>query len=179
MRLAPISHLFRALLVASLVSTSGCGGGGGGGDDFFGAAIVDIGASPRDIDTGDRMVVRAFLSSVNDDGLMLKFRFPKELRYVLDSARLIVDEDDRDATPQVSVTVDNDSFLVFFLAQSDFNDDANGMVEFQLEADDELSNGEVEVDPDVDDPLIDDDTEFDPENPEFGAEAAVSISVRD
>ncbi len=185
MRIPPphSSSLFRSLtlVMASLVSLVGCGGGGGGGDDeFFGAAVVDIAASPRSIDTGDRSVVKAFLSEVNDDGLMLKFRFPKELRYVLDSARLYVDGDDdgQDATPDVSVTVDNDSYLVFFLPQDDFDDDDRGVVEFQVEADEEISDAEVEVDPDVDDPLIDNDVEFDSENPEFGAEASVSITVR-
>lgn len=171
-----------AVLTLGATSLTGCGGGGGGGgDDFLGAAVVDITASPRSIDTGDRSVVRAFLSAVNEDGLMLKFRFPKELRYVLDSARLFVDgdEDGRDASPNVSITVDNDSYLVFFLAQDDFDDNQRGIVQFQLEADDKVSDGEVEVDPDVDDPLIDNEGEFDPENPEFGAEASVSISVQD
>lgn len=173
-----LSHYILTSMLLPL-ALAGCGGGGGGGgEDFLGAAVVDIGASPRQIDTGDRTVVSAFLSSVNEDGIALKFRFPKELRYVLDSSRLIVDGDERDASPKVSITVDNDSFLVFFLAQDDFDDNANGVIQFQLEADEEISDGEVEVDPDVDDPLIDNNSEFDPENPEFGAEASVSISVR-
>lgn len=181
-RLLAAPALVAQLLIApALFTVTGCGGGGGGGDgdDFLGAALVEVAASPRNIDTGDRTAIRAFLSEVNDDGLMLKFRFPKELRYVLDSASLVIDEDDRDISPRVKITVDNDNFLVFFIAQDDFDDDARGIVEFQLEADDTVSEGEVEVDPDVDDPLIDNDSEFDPENPEFGAEASVSISVRD
>lgn len=176
----PTPQLLLAL-GALLMTVPGCGGGGGGGgdDDFLGAAVVDVGASPRSFDTGDRTVIRAFLSEVNDDGLMLKFRFPKELRYVLESAALIVDDNDRDISPKVKVTVDNDNYLVFFLAQDDFDDNQRGVVEFQLEADDTVTDGEIEVDPDVDDPLINNNTEFDPENPEFGAEASVNVNVRD
>lgn len=180
-RISVSSLIPYSLALVLLPALTGCGGGGGGGDDFLGAAVVDIVASPRNIDTGDRSVVKAYLTDVNEDGLMLKFRFPKELRYVVDSARLVVDSDTdgRDASPDVSVTVDNDSYLVFFLPQDDFDDNQRGIVEFQVEADEEISDGEVEVDPDVDDPLIDNGVEFDPENPEFGAESSVSISVRD
>lgn len=172
----PLSH-FLATAVVTLPLLS-CGGGGGGGDDsFVGAAIVAISASPTEIDTGDRTLVSTEVIEVNEDGIALKFRFPTELNYVPASARLLVDNNDEDASPDVMTDVDDSTFLVFYLSENDFGSNGEGRLEFQLEAQDELSNQEIEVDADVDDPLIENDEEFDPENPEFGAEDSVIVDV--
>lgn len=163
----------------ALALLSSCGGGGGGGDDFVGAGLVTVRSSPSTIDTGDRMLVTAEVSDLHENGILLKFRYPAGLDYVLDSAELLPQGTDNpsDIGPAVNAQQDGETFLVFFLQRSQFGSEERGTVSFQLEGIDRVQSGEIEVDADVNDPLVDDSAEFDPESPEFGAEDATSVSV--
>lgn len=165
------------MIASSLIS---CGGGSGGDDGgFIGAANVSLRVSPDKIDTGDRSKVTINITDIHENGILLKVKVPKQLAYVPDTAFLYVNSDEKDIGPDKNVTKDNDSFLVFFLDQADFNDEDEGRIEFQLVGNDKVSEKEVQVDADVNDLQIVDSEEFSAESPEFGAEDAVSLEVTD
>jgi hypothetical protein len=156
---------------------SSCGGGGGGGGDFVGAAQVQLQASPTIIDTGDRMLVKARISDVNDNGIALKFRYPTGLSYVPSSSSLLAGNHSLDISPAVNVIEGNYKFLVYYIPQSDFGENARGTVELLLEGSSRVLEGALEVDADVDNPLIGNDKEFDPKTPEFAAEDSIAVEV--
>jgi hypothetical protein len=175
---APL-RLFGILALFALPLLTACGGGGGGDDeDFAGAGNASMRVTPTTIDIGDRAQIRIEISQINEDGIIVKIRMPEGIRYVPDTAQLLVDGDETDLTPDRDVLVDDDVFVVFFLEQEDFDDDFRGVLELQIKGLEKVSSGDIEVDIDVDDPLIPNDIEFDPEEPEFQAEDSVTISVR-
>ena len=165
-------------LAASVGVLTACGGGGGGGGDFIGAAEVYLDVNPETFDTGDRSEIRASIDQVDENGIFLKFKFPKAVSYVKNSAFLQSDGDDIDVSPSVNRDVGNDTYLVFILARHLFDEGGGGELRFQVEGDQEVTTGTIEVDADVDDPLIANDHEFSAQNPEFGAEDSVDIQVR-
>ncbi len=162
---------------AILLSLSGCGGGGGGSDDYIGAATVELQVSPTMIDTADRMLVRARLGEVNDNGLALKFRYPLGLNYVPSSSSLTADNQSMDISPSVNLVEGNFRYLVYYIPQSFFGKNKRGTVELLLEGVSRVLQGEVQVDADVDNPLIDNSSEFDSKNPDFAAEDFVEVKV--
>lgn len=167
------------IVIGCIFALANCGGGGGGGGGFIGAAQVSLSASPTTIDSGDRMLVRAQISRVHENGILLKFRYPDALTYVLDSAILTVNGKEIDASPSTNAAKDGDIYLVYFFSQGIFDEDFQGEFSMQLEGTSALNSGTLEVDSDVDDPLIDDSVEFDIENPEFVPEDSVSVRVMD
>lgn len=170
---------FRAFLIlgVTLLATGCGGGGGGGGNSFVGAAEVTIQASPQTIDTGDRALVTANVSDVHKSGILLKFHFPSSLRYVPNSAELVVAGSESELAPGFNVSIDNETYLVFFLGDRDFPSARSGVFRFEVQAVTKLANGEIEVDADVDDPEIANAEEFNPEAPEFEAQDAARIEV--
>ncbi len=168
-----------AILVLSFALLTGCGGGGGGGG-FSGAGNASISTRPDSIDIGDRTKVTIDISSVNEDGIIVKVKFPEGLTYVPDTSILTVDDDRNDIGPDISViNNDDDRFLVFFFTEDDFDRDGNGKLEFELKGNEVVKNGSVEVDIDVDDPNIANGSEFDPEDPQFQEEDTAYIEVID
>lgn len=174
-----VTLLRYTFLVPALLVLTSCGGGGGGGDDFIGAARAEISASPREVDSGDRVQVRIRIQEVHENGIALKVRFPAGLEYVADSSTLEVDDAERTIAPTELETVEEQVYLVYYLSQADMGDDEQGELIFQLEGRTEVDDGEIEVDPDVDDPDVSNSTEFNVETPEFGAEDSVFITVVD
>lgn len=172
--LSPLLGL--ALIAAPLLSGCG-GGGGGGGDDFIGAAQLSMTASPRRIDTGDRTEVRIDISRLHPNGIALKIRFPAGLDYVTSSSVLEVDDTDIDVTPSINQEKASDVYLVYYISPEQIEEEATGVLLFELEGKKELKEGSIEVDADVDDPEIDNATEFDIDKPQFGAEQEVTIEV--
>ncbi|MBN8550005.1 MAG: hypothetical protein J0M12_11875 [Deltaproteobacteria bacterium] len=177
-----INKILRSLSVLLICATSiiGCGGGGGGGgsgDGFVGAADSSIEVSPSSIDTGDRTQVTISLSSIHDNGIVLKVRYPKGLAYVPSSAFLNVNNKQVDIGPQKNQTKETYTYLVFFLTADQFGTDGEGEVIFELVGNSAVEEGLVEVDADVNDPLTDDGTEFNVNKPEFGTEESADISV--
>ena len=171
---------FLILLALVLLASQLCScGGGGGGDSFVGAAKVSLSVDPNKIDTADQSEVRMMLSHVHPEGILLKLKFPVGLEYVRDSAILKVDGSEDPISPSVNKKKDNDRYLVFFLSQDQFGQDAEGEVRLQLTAVDPVAAGMVEVDPDVNDPRVRDSKEFDIDAPEFVAEDAEDIQVVD
>jgi len=166
-----------AVVCLLILSLGACGGSSGGGDDFAGAGRVSVSASPKEIDIGDRQKVTVDISDTNDDGVILKMRYPSGLSYVQDSSFLEVDERELDIGPQVNADDGNEVYLVYFFPKSLFDENGDGVLTFLLEGNDEVTRGKIEVDIDVDDPLIDDSNEFDTSNPEFQSEDEVDIKV--
>ena len=161
--------------LATITLLAGCGsGGGGGGDggDFVGAALVQIDASPRSIDTADRTQLRVEISDVHEDGIYLKIRYPEGLKFVGNSSVLVVNGGETDLAPIINQPAENGNFLIYSFDQDDFGRDLNGELRLQLEAIDELAGGFIEVDADVRTQQA-----FDVENPNFGAEDGVEIEV--
>jgi hypothetical protein len=181
-----ISQISCMVLVAA-TSFLGCGGGGGGGGSgtFYGAANVNVRATPNKIDSGDRTQVNIELSEVHENGIAVKIRFPAGLRYVPGSSFLLVDEKEIDVDPTVLQTDDSEdiTYIVIYLSQSQFRRSSeeyngeSGTLLVQLEGRETVINGEIEVDPDVDDPAEGNDVEFDIKNPEFVSESSASIEV--
>ena len=175
-----------ALCVASMLALtlSSCGGGGGSDDSFVGAASVSISLQPSEIDSGDRIELSAELSSVHENGIALKFRYPEGLKYVASSAFLLIETKEIDLTPTVNQSsTDNEIYLVFYIPQSSFRrggkpyEGESGTVVLQLEGIDAISDGLVEVDPDVDDPDQPNATEFSIDSPEFDAQDKAYVTV--
>ncbi len=169
-----LKALLTLFLSLSLIS---CGGGGGGDGDFVGAGTVSISVSPSIIDVGDRMRIRVDMGDINDDGVILKLRFPDGLRYVPNTGSFEVDGNEDDIEPDINQESENDIYLVLFLDADDFGEGRNGVVFVQLEGIEQTSTGKVEVDLDVNDAEIPDNGEFDIEEPEFQAEDQRDIKV--
>ncbi len=165
------------VLAGCLILSSCGGGGGGGGDGFRGAGDVNLSVEPSSIDVGDRMLVTAEISNINEDGIIVKFEYPEQLSYVLNTAYLEVDGDEVDIGPSANVTVDGVTYLVFFLSIDELGDNNFGRLYVQLRGDSEVSKESVRIDLDVDDPLIDNPGEFDPNDPEFQAVDEQGIEV--
>ena len=170
---AKLSTFFAILALTALLPACG---GGGGGDDFVGAGNVSIRVSPGTIDVGDRLQVTIEVTEVNEDGVILKFQYPRGLSYVPNSAFLIVDGEELDVGPTINQSIDDETFLVFFFSNEIFGDNDRGDLEFQLRGDDE-ADGEIGVDIDVDNPLVGNDIEFQITAPEFQAEDKVTVEV--
>ncbi len=175
--------IYRAIALGCvLLTAASCGSGSGDGDSsFIGAAVVSISTSPKVIDTGDRTKVQVTIDDVHPDGIALKIFYPHGLEYVENSAVLKIDDSTVNVPPAVNrsagSTLRSGTYLVFFFPANLFSE-GRGILNFELEASDIVQRGEIAVDADVDDPLIENPGEFDIENPEFGAEDAVEISVR-
>jgi hypothetical protein len=180
-----LSKLALSLIAAStlcLASLTGCGGDGDDDSDspnYSGAARVIVRNSPARIDTGDRTKVRINISNINENGIMLKILYPDGLRFVPNSAELVLDSDpenEDELTPAHNVEGDDGMFLIFYLSEDDL-DQENGVLSFELEGISSVREGKIEVDADVNDPLIDDATEFNAQDPEFLSESESSIEV--
>ena len=171
--------LQKCLPVALLAFAIGCGGSSG--SDFLGAATISIRVVPSVIDTGDRVRVIITIDDVNENGIALKVRAPMQLDYVPDSSTLDTDGSDDPLPEPQMFTIDDDNYLIYYLAQSLFGDDGfrSGILVFEFEANNETEEALVEADADVDDPLISNATEFNPDNPEFSAEDFAVVIITD
>lgn len=177
MRNIVVSSFTCIALISLSIFTTACGGGGGD-DEVTGAARVRIQASPSTIDTGDRTLVRTNISELHRDGILLKFFYPEGLDFVLDSATLEIDGRELSVFPAFNGLDERGIYLVFFLGEEEFGTRKEGILRFELEANDAVNDGEITVDADVDDRLISNDEEFDVSNPEFEPEDGASIDVR-
>jgi hypothetical protein len=172
------SWILAPVVFGSTLALTSCGGGGGG-SDFFGAGVVSIAISPSDIDVGDQARVRVQVSEANEDGIILKVRFPDGLRYVPNSSVFEPnDQSEVDFAPDVNVTTDGDVYLVFFMNDDEFGTKHSGELQFQLEGISEVDDGRVEVDIDVDDLEIPNQNEFNVEDPEFQEEDSSRVDVQ-
>ena len=163
--------LFIILGCFILCVLSACGGSGSS-TGYSGAANVNIDASPQDLDVGDRTTVELDISDVNSDGIILKIRYPIELEYIAGTAKLYVDGDSRSATPSTIDSVNDETYLVFRITESNLGDNNHGTLAFQLRGASGIEDAKIAIDPDVDST-----TPFDPQNPEFETLVDVSVNV--
>lgn len=173
-------QLTLSLIFAVSVLSCGLGGGGGGGGDELVAADVSIVASPRQIDSGDRIRVTIFMSDIKEDGLLLKLRYSSRLAYVRNSSTVTVDGDNVSVNPGANETINNNlTYLVYDLPHSTFGDNDNAQIELILEGQGRLSEGEIEVDADFNDPSQSFSQKFSVLSPEFDPKAFVRVTIND
>lgn len=170
--------LLTLLLIAAAATFFGCGGGGGGGGGFFGPAIFSIQATPTSIFVGDRTLVTAQFEQVNEDGIVVAFRYPTALSYVRASAVLEVEDDEVELTPLVNGVNDNNVYLVFVLPHSAFGEDSRGTLSLQLLGISKNDEAKIELDPSIRDLDVPDNQQFILENPIFGTDTRVTVEVR-
>jgi hypothetical protein len=173
--------LTASLLMVLVVSLAACmGGGGGGGSDFVGAAIVNIDTTPNRIDPGDRSATRVLLNEVHENGILLKIRFPKGIKYVENSAKFrsdVVEEEE-----EIDAIFNDDSedgfvYVVFCLPSSKFGDDRQGELNLELVGVSAVSDGRLGADPDVRESRSGSTCTFKIKNPEYNAEDDIKIEV--
>lgn len=180
--------LQKALPIFLLAYASGCGGGGGSdGNSFGGAAQISLSNSPNTIDTADRTQVTVNIKNVIETGIVLKIRYPVELAYSVNTARLKLDSEDvyTAVTPAFTGTNGRYKYIVFLFPRSVFgsysatdqtpSETAN--LSLQLEGKERLKNGVIQADADVKDPTITDSNQFDIAEPKFEASTEASIAV--
>ena len=137
-------------------------------------------SKPSIIDTGDRTQINIYTSQVHNNGILLKVRFEKALQFVPNTSYVVVKDQNmkEKITPLFNDEDKKYTYLVFFLSPSQFGQDNDGKVVFELKGIKSQKNNTVEVDPDVDDPSIPNDQEFDVKNPEFSPDSVSYVTIR-
>ncbi len=170
-RIPTLASALATLLVALCVGSCGGGGGGGGSSsspNYAGSLSFSV---ERDrIDPGDKTRVYAEINDLNPSGAILKFHYPKALRYVSGSATFFPDRDEETrVTPFIEASADGQRYLVFFLYPSAAIDDSYISLEFDLKAVRSNPDAYIEVDLDNNDAQVPDSNEFRIGDPRFSA----------
>lgn len=169
-----LTSLVSILAIVGL--TTGCGGGGGG--SFEGAALVNIDASPNRIDSGDRMDVTVRFDEVNENGIILKLRYPTALSYISNTSTIEINGASRTVNPAFNAAAsDGFAYLVFFLPAGVFGDTDNGVFTVSLRGVAAVADSAVEVDPDIYDPGASNASQFSLTDPLFSAEDSIKVTV--
>jgi hypothetical protein len=156
----------------------GGGGGGGGGSDSTNPGEVVLEVEKTYMDSGDLTNVRVEVYDINQNGVILKLRYPKVLRYVKDSAVFYKGESkERLVVPNTEAKDENDRYLVFFFSRRSANGDSYISVDFKLKALDSDLEAFVEVDLDNNDPTILDRNEFEISTPRFSAQQRWEVDI--
>ncbi len=170
------------LLVVSLASC-GLGGGGGGSEPEINikGAEVSIDADPRTIGIGDRINVSVKISEVDQNGVIVKIRYDKNLRLVAESAYLTINGDETVAADpfEDSVGTDELRYAGYYFSRDSFDDDRSGELSFQLRAQTGPAEGDLEVDSDIRNPDKDPDDQFSARRSFFSAEDSISFEIEE
>lgn len=172
-----VKRLFLAFSILGVFLGAGCSGGGGG-DDFFGPAIVSLDANPRTIFVGDRALISVDLEEVNEDGVVLVFRYPTALSYVDKTALLEVEDSEVKVTPLVNAGRKGSIYLAFVFSGETFGEDLRGKLTLQLTGLKPDDNAILELDPSIRDTDLPDDEQFNINNPVFGTDTEVTLRVK-
>jgi hypothetical protein len=130
------------------------------------------------MDSGDLTNVRVEVFDINPNGVILKLRYPKVLRYVKDSAVFYKGEDkERLVMPNTEAKDENDRYLVFFFSRRSANGDSYISVDFKLKALAADLEAFVEADLDNNDPTIFDRDEFEIATPRFSAQQRWEVDI--
>lgn len=165
------------ILLAGVCCVAGCGGGSGG-PTFEEPGYVTLALNKNRIDTGERVSLVAFLSSVHPYGVMLKFRFPSAMTYSDGSSYLRVDGERIEVHPYRNAVSDEVTYLVYFLSQETFGESLSGELHFDLRGKGAVTEGNIiAADLDLDDPEIANTIEFGLGDPRFTVEDQVYIEV--
>lgn len=173
------------LLSLFFVASCGVGGGGGGGDDTSSdipvavATAEDISALPNTILIGDRAMVTAKFRSIISDGMVARFKFPKSLEYVRDTAFLKYKDGTKvDIGPSHNKTSEDSTYLVFVLTQDSLDDENRAEISFILEGASEVETASIGVDPDFIDSRKSLSKQFDVSDPRFATKIETWVEVR-
>lgn len=135
------------------------------------------------MDTGDMIRVRIALEDLNRDGVILKVRYARSLKYQRNSAFINTDPNNGDhsqtqrfpgAEEQTGTT---DRYLVFFFDRNLYRRNKELVAEFDLKAMTPDENAYVEVDLDKNDPNVPDKGEFSLNRPLFSAIDTIPITI--
>ncbi|RIL09656.1 MAG: hypothetical protein DCC75_06050 [Proteobacteria bacterium] len=166
-------------LISALVLCS-CGGGGGGStrDDYFVPARIDLDADPNDFLLGQRTLVTTWIYDIDEDGIVLKFRYPRGLVYATDTAYLEADGETIDLTPDTNDSSGSNTFLVFVMPPELFGRDSHGKVKFELRGEKVLTDDEsIEASVNIRDITLPDDQQFSIKDPNFGVLDSTHVQV--
>jgi hypothetical protein len=169
--------LLSRYLAAAVIVLCGCGGGGGGGGgEEFGPASVSIRSEPGEGFIGDRFLITTEVWDINDDGVVLKFRFPDTLRYFHGSSYLRVGDVTYDVGPIANDTAKHLGYLVFVF-HGDVFPDHQGTLTLELQAWSGTGKQKIELDPALLDTQVYDQQQFDIKHPLFGTNIDTQIEI--
>lgn len=174
-----IKITFSAIFAGTILSC-GLGGSGGGSSDPLVAAFVSVDAYPREIDSGDRIRVTAYMSDIKEDGVLLKFHYSDKLIFINNSALLKVGKDQAKVNPAFNESLNSrETYLVFDLPHSAFGEKTNAELEVVVEGQGKLTNSDIEIEADFNDPNLTADEKFTILRPEFNKDDSVEVTVKD
>ncbi len=163
----------------------GCGGSGGGSSTEKSPGSVGIDASPRTVDTGDRIAVTVFLEEIHPNGVILKIRMPEQFQLATGSTTLTIGNDIYDEiSPMESGKGRNSEdanlrYLTYSLPGSLFTNQNRGTLVFIARADAALGKGRIEVDIDTNDQAVPDRQEFSLTSPHFTSMDSIDVSAKE
>ena len=171
-----------SILILCFALTS-CGGGGGGGDQItpppLVGAHVEIALSNDTIGVGDRFRTTVTLSDVDDNGVIVKIRFPSALFYIIDSSVLTADGESMAIEPFVGPrTTSSETVMAYYFPRSAFGGSTEGELVFNFRGGSVLESGKIEVDEDIHNPDKTLPQQFSIRNPLFSAEDSKDITVQ-
>jgi len=167
----------RALIAFAVALLPACGGGGGGGGEAL-PAELSLEVSPKEIDSGDRMIVEVRVGSIDSGDIALKVRFPLGMRYVAASSKLRIGDGFINYEPTTVVAASDYRYIVYYLGADTLAPEDNGTLKFVLSGASLVEDGEIEVDADIDDLAVANSKEFKVADPRFEPQDAMSVSVR-
>lgn len=157
-------------LVLGFTSCGGLGGGSGGGSSPNDAGDVSLTVEKDYLDSGDLNQVNVEVANLNRDGIVLKIRTSKSLRYVQNSAILFPDRKEKSRlSPAEEASTNQERYLVFFLDRQDALGDDYIALRLDIKATEGDEDAFVEVDLDNNDPNVPDSKEFKSSAPRFSA----------
>ena len=182
-----LHHNFFSRLVLGLVLVAvvSCGGSGGGSDAEKSPGSVGLDASPRMVDTGDRLAVTVFLEDIHPDGVILKVRMPEQFQLVTGSTTITLGDDVYNSvTPMESGKGRNSEdanlrYQVYSLPSSIFATQKRGTLVFLARAEAALKKGRIEVDIDTNDKALPDRQEFSLTEPYFTTMDSIEVSAKE
>lgn len=185
----PLKITLKQIIFALLTLPVGsCGGGGGGGgiDQFTNlkGALVEITSEPRTLGVGDRTIVTVYMEKVDNNGALIKIRYPKQvLRYVSGTALLTANKDTVEVRPvlepsQGQAEGDDNVYILFYFSRDSVSANGHATLELELRAHEIVEQASIEVDSDQHNPDKEPINEFSLANPLFGVEDNIYVRVR-
>lgn len=171
-------RIFLTITTLLFLFLPGCGGGGGGTSGNPGNVQIEV--SPNRIDTGDRMLIRVHINSLEffeNEFVVVKVRCPSGLSYVQDSTVVQTHNASENFTAQWSSlerNVDESVYVVTTLAENNLHGATSLEVSFYMEGQYAVSSGACAADIDHSNP---DEPRFDVNDPKFSSLSQMDVRV--
>ncbi len=141
-------------------------------------AFLNVVVAPTHSKIGDRIQVEVELEGVNENGALIKVRFPNNFEYEDDSSLLIVEEDSANIGPAVGPATHNGmTYIVYLVSQESLPENNRGTIALTLRARKALDSGKIEVDDDIHTPGAAPSNEFNERKPLFSAEDSTNVKI--